>query len=198
MSKKWKPSSPWLRRKVKQGFRGYPIATVAFYGPTADLATKVVVAIVRDEGREPDPLERWFSEDSDVRSDLEVGTKVLAFLKEHAAKSVVVTDGLIGCPHEEGIDYRGKVLRAVSLLGWSRPLHSRAHPVTSWRAALLSILNRVSLFSASSRIGTKVAVQHPTWGHVDLLPKIRAEMYMTFAGRIDGWRNDRFVRAAES
>jgi len=105
MSKKWKPSSPWLRRKVKQGFRGYPIATVAFYGPTADLATKVVVAIVRDEGREPDPLERWFSEDSDVRSDLEVSTKVLAFLKEHAAKSVVVTDGLIGCPHEEGIDY---------------------------------------------------------------------------------------------
>ena len=58
MSKKWKPLSPWLRRKVKQGFRGYPIATIAFYDPTAELATKVVVAIVRDEGREPDPLER--------------------------------------------------------------------------------------------------------------------------------------------
>ena len=38
MRNKWKPSAPWLRRKVKQGFRGYPIATVAFYGPTADLA----------------------------------------------------------------------------------------------------------------------------------------------------------------
>ncbi len=105
MSKKWKPSSPWLRRKAKQGFRGYPIATVAFYGPTADLATKVVVAIVQDEGREPDPLERWFSEDTDVRSDSAVGDKVLAFVKEHAAKSVIVTDSLIGCPHEEGIDY---------------------------------------------------------------------------------------------
>ena len=105
MSKKWKPSSPWLRRKVKQGFRGYPIATIAFYGPTAELATKVAAAIVRDEGREPDPLERWFSEDTDIRTDLAVGEKVLAFLKEHAAKSVIVTDGLIGCPHEEGIDY---------------------------------------------------------------------------------------------
>jgi hypothetical protein len=105
MSKKWKPSSPWLRRKVKQGFRGYPIATIAFYGPTAELATKVVVAIVRDEGRELDPLERWFSENTDVRSDSIVGEKVLDFLKEHAAKSVIVTDGLIGCPHEEGIDY---------------------------------------------------------------------------------------------
>jgi len=105
MGKNWKPSSPWLRRKVKQGFRGFPIATIAFYGPTAELATKVVAAIVRDEGREPDPLERWFSEDTDIRTDLAVGAKVLAFLKEHAAKSVIVTDGLIGCPHEEGIDY---------------------------------------------------------------------------------------------
>jgi hypothetical protein len=97
MSKNWKPSSPWLRRKVKQGFRGYPIATIAFYGPSADLSTKIVVAIVRDEGREPDPLERWFSEDTDVRTNPAVGEKVLAFLKEHAAKSVIVTDGLIGC-----------------------------------------------------------------------------------------------------
>jgi hypothetical protein len=104
MSKNWKPSSPWLRRKVKQGFRGYPIATISFYG-SADLATKIVVAIVRDEGREPDPLERWFSEDTDIRTDPAVGEKVLAFLKEHAAKSVIVTNGLIGCTHEEGIDY---------------------------------------------------------------------------------------------
>jgi hypothetical protein len=27
------------------------------------------------------------------------------FLREHAAKSVIVTDGLVGCPHKEGIDY---------------------------------------------------------------------------------------------
>jgi hypothetical protein len=72
---------------------------------TADLATKIVVAIVRDEGREPDPLERLLSEDTDVGTNPAVGEKVLAFLKEHAAKSAIVTDGLIGCPHEEGIDY---------------------------------------------------------------------------------------------
>jgi hypothetical protein len=93
--------------KAKQGFRGYPVATIAFYGPTADLATKLVVSIVRDEGQDPDPLERWISEDTDVRNDPAIGEKVLAFLnlKENGAKSVVVTDGLIGCPHEEGIDY---------------------------------------------------------------------------------------------
>jgi hypothetical protein len=105
MSNKWKPSSPWLRRKAKQDFHGYPVATIAFYGPTADLATKVVVSIVRNEGQDPDPLERWFSEGTDVRNDSAIGEKILAFLKENGAKSVIATDGLIGCPHEEGIDY---------------------------------------------------------------------------------------------
>jgi len=95
----------WVDKKTKKGFRGYPAAMIAFYGPTADVATKIVVAIVRDEGCEPDPLERWFSKDIDVRCNPAVGEKVLAFLKEHAVKSVIATDGLIGCPHEEGIDY---------------------------------------------------------------------------------------------
>lgn len=49
-----KSSASWLGKTAQRGFRGYPIATVAFYGPTADLATKVVVAIVRDKGCEPD------------------------------------------------------------------------------------------------------------------------------------------------
>jgi hypothetical protein len=48
---------------------------------------------VRDEGLEPDALERWFSEDTDVRNNPAVGEKVRAFLKEHATKSVIVTEG---------------------------------------------------------------------------------------------------------
>jgi hypothetical protein len=94
-----------LRRKAKHGFHGYPVATIAFYGPTASLATKVVVSIVQEEGRDPDPLERWLSENTDVRNDAAVGEKILAFLKDHDARSVIVADDLIGWPHEEGIDY---------------------------------------------------------------------------------------------
>jgi hypothetical protein len=30
---------------------------------------------------------------------------VLQFLESQGAKSVVMTDRIIGCPHEEGIDY---------------------------------------------------------------------------------------------
>jgi len=99
-----KGSPAWLRKRKKRGFRGYPIATVAFYGPTATLATKVVVGIAVAEGKEVDPLRKWFSE-NDVRSDEEIGLQIAAFIKEHGVKSVAMADRLLGCPHEEGIDY---------------------------------------------------------------------------------------------
>jgi hypothetical protein len=105
MKKIKKRSDSWVAKRARRGFRGYPVATIAFYGPTAERATKVAVSIVPDERNQPSLLERWFSEDTDVRSDPIVGAKVLAFLRQHQALSVVVADGIIGCPHEEGIDY---------------------------------------------------------------------------------------------
>ncbi len=98
-------TTAWLRKKAKRGFRGYPIATVAFYGPTGDFASKVVASIFPDEGSDPVAMGRWFAKDTDVRTDPEIGEQVIAFVRGHAALSIVVTDGLIGCPHEEGIDY---------------------------------------------------------------------------------------------
>ena len=48
---KIKHHSP-LRKKARRGFRGYPVATVAFYGPDDRHATKVAVGIVTAEGIE--------------------------------------------------------------------------------------------------------------------------------------------------
>ena len=94
-----------LEKRAKQGFRGYPIATIAFYGPTADFASKVAVAVFRTAREEPDVLERFFSQGADVRFDEGVGEKVLSVIESHGVQSVVMTDSIIGCPHEEGIDY---------------------------------------------------------------------------------------------
>lgn len=94
-----------LEKRANRGFRGYPIATIAFYGPTSDVATKVAVALVRGEGQEPEVVGRFFSEATDVRFDETAGTEVLALLESHAVQSVVMADRIIGCPHEEGIDY---------------------------------------------------------------------------------------------
>ena len=34
-----------------------------------------------------------------------MGKEVTAFLRQHGARSAVVTRGILGCPHEEGIEY---------------------------------------------------------------------------------------------
>ncbi|MGQ9873599.1 MAG: hypothetical protein ACUVQO_22915 [Leptodesmis sp.] len=95
----------WVSKKSSQRFKGYPAATVAFYGPDDRLATKVAVGIV-DQDNEVQALERWFSQDeSDIRRQNSVFREILRFIETQGAKSVVMTDGIFGCPHEEGIDY---------------------------------------------------------------------------------------------
>jgi len=102
-----------LRDKARRGFRGYPVATVAYYGPDASRATKVAVGVVLKEGGEPDALERWQSNEADVRFDQEVCGAALEFMAVHHVKTVVLSAGIIGCPHEEGVDYpEGQKCRA--------------------------------------------------------------------------------------
>jgi hypothetical protein len=94
-----------LKKISKKGARGYPIATVAYYGPDNKRASKVAVGIVPSEGADPEKLERWISETTDVRKDVSINEQIYNFIKSNDARSVVITDGIIGCPHEEGIDY---------------------------------------------------------------------------------------------
>lgn len=101
---KFKRQSP-LKKKARRGFRGYPVATVAFYGPDDRHATKVAVGIVAADGAEASALERWLSTDSDVRTDPAIGLEILNFIQAQGVKSVVMADRIIGCPHEEGTDY---------------------------------------------------------------------------------------------
>lgn len=56
-----------LAKKARRGFRGYPVATVAFYGPNDRLASKVAVGILLGEDEDVAELRRWTSADGDVR-----------------------------------------------------------------------------------------------------------------------------------
>lgn len=80
-----------LREKARRGFRGYPVATVAYYGPDASKATKVAVGIILKEDDEPVALERWHSAESDVRFDPEICDAALQFMSAHQAKTVVLS-----------------------------------------------------------------------------------------------------------
>jgi hypothetical protein len=94
-----------LRNRAQRGFRGYPITTVAYYGPDNRFASKVAVAIILEEDGQVAFLERWFSKDKDVRTDPAINQEIIGFIDQHQVRSVAVTDGIIGCPHEEGKDY---------------------------------------------------------------------------------------------
>ena len=94
-----------LKRKARKGFRGYPIATVAFYGPHQKFASKAAVGIILQEDEDVAFLERWVSDDADVRLDRGINEQIFQFVQNHEVRSVVMSEGIIGCPHEEGVDY---------------------------------------------------------------------------------------------
>jgi len=84
----------------------YPFGTVAIYGPDDNLATKLVGAVFSKPGHpEPHQIQRWISSGGDIRTDPVIAHELAAFFKKHGVKESVISDRILGCPHEEGIDY---------------------------------------------------------------------------------------------
>ena len=95
----------WLD-KLSQRKTGFPLATIAFYGEDDKVASKVVVGILLSEKDEDVAfMEKWFQTNTDVRFDPEIKAQIVDFLEKHDVHRVVMIDRIIGCPHEEGIDY---------------------------------------------------------------------------------------------
>ncbi len=84
----------------------YPVATFAFYGPDNQFASKLTVGIVLSEAEQGVAhLKKWFAHGTDVRMDAAILGQVKQFLQEQGVQRVVMPDRIIGCPHEEGVDY---------------------------------------------------------------------------------------------
>ncbi len=81
------------------------MATIATYGPTPERATKLVASIVPRRGAEPTDRQIWTTLVGDVRYDPAVRDDVLAFIDAHDAQETVTATRLLGCPHQEGLDY---------------------------------------------------------------------------------------------
>jgi hypothetical protein len=58
-----------LRKKARKRLRGWPIATIAFYGPNLHQATKAAVGIVPSENAEVEELRAWIVDRGDIRDD---------------------------------------------------------------------------------------------------------------------------------
>ena len=97
-----------LRKKARRGLRGWPLAMIAFYGPNLSRATKVTVGIVPTENAEVGELRDWKVDSGDIRTDPGISREILEFIEQRQVLSVAMTDGIIGCPHQKGIDYEGE------------------------------------------------------------------------------------------
>ena len=94
-----------LQKKLRRGFRGYPLATIAYYGPDDGHASKVAVGIIRGDREAVAELRRWSSAETDVRLDTTINREIADFIQVQGARTVAGVDRIIGCPHEEGVDY---------------------------------------------------------------------------------------------
>ena len=99
------PNPQYWLNKMAHRKTGFPLATIAYYGPDDKFASKVVVGIIPQEGDAVSSLERWFSGGADVRFDLAITQLILDFILEHRIERVAMADRILGCPHEEGVDY---------------------------------------------------------------------------------------------
>lgn len=123
----------------------YPRATIAYYGATSDVATKMVVRIIPFEGGNPVAEKTWFSRGNhaDVRHEQSTLEPMCDFIKSYNVKKIEILrrsgyephpDGIrpeeegmdpfeiIGCPHEEGVDFPvGEYCQICRY--WSRRTH---------------------------------------------------------------------------
>jgi hypothetical protein len=82
------------------------VGTIAAYGPDTTLATKLVVSVLDRTGRDETlAMRTWTTQAVDVRHDPTIAADVAAFLREFGVKQSIGADRVIGCPHEESIDY---------------------------------------------------------------------------------------------
>ena len=91
-------------RRSKRGRGDYPVGTIAYYGLDDQVATKVVVGILDEQGRVL-ATRRWYEAEGDVRISRRITREIAAYLKQHKVVRTVGVDRILGCPHEEGLDF---------------------------------------------------------------------------------------------
>lgn len=81
------------------------IGTLALYGPAPDRANKIAAFALSADGVHIIASRRWFAASGDIRYSPEVKTEIGEFFRDWQVKKVSAAPDVLGCPHEEGIDY---------------------------------------------------------------------------------------------
>lgn len=80
----------------------YPLATITYHGPHPDQATKISVGIITSS--EEEPIVRHWTGDF-IAEDVKAAREIASFLKDQEVERVITSEMVLGCPHEESVDY---------------------------------------------------------------------------------------------
>jgi hypothetical protein len=80
----------------------YPIGTMALYGPDDKTTTKIAAGVFKGPNSKA-IMKRWVA--TDVMTNPKIQQQIEDFFEQHGVKSVSMSDGNMGCPHEEGKDF---------------------------------------------------------------------------------------------
>lgn len=96
------PSSDWTPASNRADVDP-PFATLAYYGPDPTQTTKAVLTRIDGYEKAAGGMEKWYGEavheDGDVQQDIE------ATMEDWGLDTLVVSQGVAGCPHEENVDF---------------------------------------------------------------------------------------------
>ena len=104
----------------------YPLGTLIPYGPDLKRATKLTVCIIPTLGAEPTAVQRWHVKTGEIREDSKTALEIEAFFAEHEVVSRLDAPEIMGCEHEEGIDFPlGGFCTKCAM--WSALEHAKSH-----------------------------------------------------------------------
>jgi hypothetical protein len=81
-----------IAKKVKMGFQGYPEISISYFGSTTEIAEKVAVSFVAEEGAAP--MEEHFHSMSDAREDQVIQSAIVKMIERSEANTVKQSEGV--------------------------------------------------------------------------------------------------------
>lgn len=82
-----------IEKRVKRGFQGYPMISIQYFGQSSELASKVEVSFIEQEGAPA--MAESFSSSNDIRQDQTVQTTIIKIIDRVDAKTVTLAETVL-------------------------------------------------------------------------------------------------------
>jgi hypothetical protein len=104
-------------------------------------------------------LRDWKVDRGDIRADPVIAREILEFMEKHGVLSVAMTDAIIGCSHQQGIELRraeGPLIFREICAGRPRPRHCRIVSPPHVDAAAAASRKRLATMVDAGEMPTKL------------------------------------------